>query len=67
MEHECIQKGVIERLVNRLEYVEKWEERQNGSLLRLEKKVDSIKTWLIGLLTSVIASMFIYIFTNLRG
>lgn len=41
----------------RIQKLEEWQAKQNGSLQRLEQKVDGIYTWLIGLMGGVIASL----------
>lgn len=38
-----------------------WQQKQNGSLQRLEEKMDSIQKWLIGLLGGVITSLILLI------
>lgn len=43
----------------RLDNLEEYQEKQNGSLQRLEAKVDKIYAWLIGVLGSVIASLIL--------
>jgi prefoldin subunit 5 len=45
------------RLEERVESLEAWQAKQNGSLQRLEEKMDKIQQWLIGLLGGVIASL----------
>lgn len=45
----------------RLKNLEEWQLKQNGSLQRLEKKIDGIYTWLIGLMGGVITSLLILI------
>lgn len=36
-----------------------WQKNQNGALLRVDAKVDGLKTWIMGVLAGVIASIFI--------
>jgi hypothetical protein len=43
-----------------------WQTKQNGSLQRLEQKIDGIYTWLIGLLGGIIATFIMLVF-NLLG
>ncbi|WP_235603225.1 hypothetical protein [Thermoanaerobacter sp. YS13] len=50
----------------RLNKLEEWQAKQNGSLQRLEGKIDGIYTWLIGLMGGVIASL-IMLTINLLG
>ena len=45
----------------RLKKLEEWQAKQNGSLQRLEQKIDGIYTWLIGLMGGVIASLIMLI------
>jgi uncharacterized coiled-coil protein SlyX len=45
----------------RLKKLEEWQAKQNGSLQRLEAKVDGIYTWLIGLMGGVIASLIMLV------
>jgi uncharacterized coiled-coil protein SlyX len=50
----------------RLNNLEEWKAKQNGSLQRLEQKIDGIYTWLIGLLGGIIATFIMLVF-NLLG
>jgi hypothetical protein len=36
-----------------------WQKTQNGALLRVDDKVDKLKLWIIGVLASVVAGIFI--------
>ena len=36
-----------------------WQKTQNGALLRVDEKVDKLKMWIMGVLATVIASIFI--------
>ncbi len=45
------------RLEERVSDLEEWQKKQNGSLQRLEAKMDRIQQWLIGLLGGVTASL----------
>lgn len=36
-----------------------WQKTQNGALLRVDAKVDQLKMWIMGVLATVIASIFI--------
>jgi tetrahydromethanopterin S-methyltransferase subunit G len=49
----------VGRHEERLEKVEEYQERQNGSLQRLEEKMDALNKWLIGLLGGVITSLIL--------
>jgi hypothetical protein len=57
MEHEHCER-VIE-LSTRVENLEGWQKRQNGSLQKIEEKMDKIYMWLIGLMGGVIASLIL--------
>jgi len=57
MEHEHCER-VIE-LSTRIENLEGWQKRQNGSLQKIEEKMDKIYMWLIGLMGGVIASLIL--------
>lgn len=61
---------IIERLVGmegRVDSLEDWQGRQNGTLGRLETKVDNIYKWLIGLMGGVITSLLLLIINILAG
>lgn len=45
----------------RLNKLEEWQAKQNGSLQRMEQKIDGIYTWLIGLMGGVITSLIILV------
>ena len=47
-----------------VENLKDWQERQNGHLGRIEKKVDRLLYWLLGSMGSVIAVLFAFLFTN---
>ena len=47
------------RLEERVENLEAWQAKQNGSLQRMEAKMDKMQQWLIGLLGGVIASLIL--------
>jgi hypothetical protein len=57
MEHEHCER-VIE-LSTRVENLEGWQKRQNGSLQKIEEKMDKIYMWLIGLMGGVITSLIL--------
>jgi hypothetical protein len=50
----------------RLKKLEEWQSKQNGSLQRLETKVDGIYTWLIGLMGGMIVSLIMLV-VNIFG
>lgn len=51
----------------RISKLEEWQVKQNGSLQRLESKVDGIYTWLIGLMGGVIASLIMLVVNYVGG
>ena len=48
-------------LVAKLSNLEGWQRTQNGSLSRLEAKIDSLHRWLIGLLGGMVVSLVLLI------
>lgn len=61
---------IVERLVgveSRVTSLEDWQNRQNGSLERLETKVDGLYKWLIGLMGGVITSLLLLVVQILAG
>lgn len=50
----------------RLSDLERWQKRQNGSLQRLEAKLDKFFMWLVAFMGGVIGSL-ILLFLQLRG
>jgi hypothetical protein len=52
--------------IEKISKLEQWQAKQNGSLLRLEQKIDGIYTWLIGLMGGVIVTFIMLVF-NLLG
>ena len=57
VEHEHCERVV--ELSTRVENLEGWQKRQNGSLQKIEEKMDQIYMWLIGLMGGVIASLIL--------
>lgn len=51
----------VARHGERLESLEAYQKKQNGSLQRLEEKIDKIYMWLIGLMGGVIASLILLV------
>ena len=51
----------------RLKKLEEWQSKQNGSLLRLEQKVEGIYSWLIGLMGGMIVSLILLVVNMLKG
>lgn len=47
----------IARLEERVENLEEWQREQNGHLRTIDKKLDGLKTLLIGLLGGVITTL----------
>lgn len=61
---------IVERLVgveSGVTSLEDWQNRQNGSLERLETKVDGLYKWLIGLMGGVITSLLLLVVQILAG
>jgi len=50
------------RVEERVTDVEEYQQKQNGSLQRLEAKMDRIQQWLVGLLGGVVCSLLLLIF-----
>lgn len=48
-----------------IENLEKWQEKQNGKLEEIEKKLENIKNLLIATLFSIISSLFLFILNSL--
>lgn len=61
MEHEII------RLDERIKSLEKWQENQNGTLCKLEKKIDNIYTTTISALVSAVISLVLLALNLLKG
>lgn len=53
--------GEVISLKSEVEHLREWQQRQNGSLLRLERRVEQIYFWLIGLMGGVIASLVLLV------
>jgi len=51
----------------RLKKLEEWQSKQNGSLLRLEQKVEGIYSWLIGLMGGMIVSLILLVVNMVKG
>jgi uncharacterized coiled-coil protein SlyX len=47
------------RVDERITDLEEYRRKQNGTLQRLEEKIDTLNRWLIGLLGGVIASLLL--------
>lgn len=55
------------RIEERVSDMEEWRKKQNGSLSRLEAKMDRLNQWLIGLLGSVLVSLVLLVVNMLSG
>jgi len=56
--------GVLEEVISlksRVDHLREWQQRQNGSLLRLERRVEQIYLWLIGLMGGVVSSLVLLV------
>lgn len=56
--------GTLKRHEESIENLERWQEKQNGTLEEIEKKLDHLKNLLIGTLFSVLTSM-LFLLLNL--
>lgn len=58
----------VDRRITRVEQdvtnLRGWQKTQNGSLLRIDTKVDKLTWWIMGVLATTIASIFITIVTR---
>lgn len=52
-----------ERICN----LEEWQKKQNGSLQRLEQKVDGIYSWLIGLMGGIVTALIMLAINLMLG
>lgn len=52
---------VLAKHDERLQKLEEWQAKQNGSLQRLEQKMDGLHMWVIGLMGGIIASLILLI------
>lgn len=53
--------ATIKRHEESIEYLERWQEKQNGKLEQIEQKMDNIKNLLIGTLFSALTSLIFLI------
>jgi hypothetical protein len=56
MEH-CINEGKIGRMEEAIENLEGWQKTQNGSLQRMEAKVEKLQYWIMGVMTTCIFTL----------
>lgn len=63
MEKECVF-GV--RIEERVVSLEKWQKAQNGSILRLESKVDKLQFWIMTSAASAIITLAVLIANLLK-
>ena len=49
----------VAALETNVENLNGWQKTQNGALLRVDEKVDKLKLWIIGLLATSLAGIFI--------
>ena len=56
MEH-CINEGKIGRMEEAIENLEGWQKKQNGSLQRLEAKVERLQYWIMGVMVTCIFTL----------
>lgn len=55
--HACIQEGPIGALQEHAKNTDVWQEKQNGSLLKLADKIDRLQWAIIALLLGVVADL----------
>ena len=56
MEH-CVHEGKIGRLEEAIDNLEGWQKKQNGSLQRLEAKVERLQYWIMGVMVTCIFTL----------
>jgi len=56
MEH-CINEGKIGRMEEAIDNLEGWQKKQNGSLQRLEAKVERLQYWIMGVMATSIFTL----------
>ncbi len=61
MEHTCTQAAEIATIRVKVDNLEKWQAKQNGSLQRMDDRMGKIHTAIIGLMGGVIASLLLLI------
>ncbi len=58
---------ILAKHEERINKLEEWQSKQNGSLLRLEQKVEGIYSWLIGLMGGMIVSLILLVVNMVKG
>jgi len=58
VDHETLV-GEVSDLRARVKNLEGWQEKQNGSIQMVEKRVNQIYFWIIGLMGGVVASLIL--------
>lgn len=66
MEH-CVHEGKIGRMEEAIENLEGWQKKQNGSLQRMEAKVEKLQYWIMGVMATSIFTAITLIFQLLKG
>jgi len=56
MEH-CVHEGKIGRMEEAIDNLEGWQKKQNGSLQRLEAKVERLQYWIMGVMVTCIFTL----------
>ena len=56
MEH-CVHEGKIGRMEESIDNLEGWQKKQNGSLQRLEAKVERLQYWIMGVMATSIFTL----------
>jgi len=56
MEH-CVHEGKIGRMEEAIDNLEGWQKKQNGSLQRLEAKVERLQYWIMGVMATSIFTL----------
>jgi len=57
---------ILAKHEERINKLEEWQSKQNGSLLRLEQKVEGIYSWLIGLMGGMIVSLILLVINMVK-
>ncbi len=62
MDHICIHEREFGELSTAVEDLKRWQKTQNGTLTRIEKKIDAFNAWLYGVLGSLVLALILLIF-----
>jgi len=58
---------IVERHTVQIQKIEEYQKKQNGAIQKLADQYESLRSWLIALLTTAVLNLFILVLNMWRG